>query len=472
MIVSTPIYHQALVEIEATTPHGVHAGHGDITHDVLLVRDANGLPYLPATGLAGVLRHLCHQKFGSNIEEALFGYARGNDGQTSRIQLTAGVVHDSENRPCEGLVEITSTDELLALLLQDKPLVRQRVRLNEQGSAAHTGKFDVTCIPAGVRYSFFVGFWSDSEQQSYFEELLQLIGSEGFRLGHGTRSGHGAFKVNRLDFARWDLTTEEGRTGYQQRPRSRSESHGLKPLMPVEVQDTLKVDIKLKAESGWRIGGGEQAFSGPDANGRLPDLLPQSEVCVLWTQNMAHLEPRKAVVPASSVKGALAHRFAYHYRCLTGQFLTQSDQAAEIEADNLQLEGVRELFGFASDADTEIGAAGKLLLDDLYLETPLVTRQTHNKIDHFTGGVINGALFEEEYFWQTPLTFSLRILQADSLSSQSREALKRTLDDLCEGFLPLGAGSSRGLGAFIATDTPIWSDQGQWIQQANSEEVA
>lgn len=471
MIISTPIYHQALVEIESTTPHGVHAGHGDITHDVLLVRDANGLPYLPATGLAGVLRHLCQQKFGADIEQALFGYARGNDGQTSRIQLTSGVVHDSANRPCESLIDLSPGDELLDLLLQEKPLVRQRVRLNEQGSAVHTGKFDVTCIPAGVRYSFFIGYWSDSELQGYFEELLQLLGSVGFRLGHGTRSGHGAFKVNRLDYARWDLTTKEGRNGYQQRSRSRAERHGLSPYILAEDQNLLKVDIKLTAESGWRIGGGEQAFSDPDANGRLPDLLPQSEVCVLWKQNTAHLEFKKAVVPASAVKGALAHRFAYHYRCLTGQFLTHSGQLSELEANNLQLEGVRELFGFASDGDAATGAAGKLLLDDIYLETPVVARQTHNKIDHFTGGVINGALFEEEYFWQTPLVLSLRILQADSLSSQSREALKRTLDDLCEGFLPLGGGSSRGLGAFVATSTPVWSDNGQWIQQTASTEI-
>lgn len=472
MIVSTPIYHQALVEIEATTPHGVHAGHGDMTHDVLLVRDANGLPYLPATGLAGVLRHLCLQQFGTDIEQDLFGYARGNDGQTSRIQLTAGVVHDSVNRPCEGLVDLASSDALLALLMEDKPLVRQRVKLNNQGAAVDNGKFDVTCIPAGVRYSFFIGYWSDSEQQGYFEQLLQLVGSVGFRLGHGTRSGHGAFKVNRLDYARWDLTTKAGRNGYQQRTRSRAERHGLVPYTLDKTQNCLQVDIKLKAEAGWRIGGGEQAFSEPDTNGRLPDLLPQSEVCVNWTQTKAHLEIKKAVVPASAVKGALAHRFAYHYRCLTGQFLTHTDQLSEVETNNLQLEGVQELFGFASDGDVATGAAGKLLLDDIYLDSPVTARQTHNKIDHFTGGVINGALFEEEYFWQTPLVLSLRILQADSLSSQSREALKRTLDDLCEGFLPLGAGSSRGLGVFVATDSLVWSDQGQWIQQADSTEIA
>jgi len=468
MIVSKPIYHQARVEIEALTPHGVHAGHGDTTHDVLLVRDANGLPYLPATGLAGVLRHLCREKYGEQLEQELFGYVKGEQGQASLVQLTAGVVHNQHNQPCEGLLNEPGHDAVLALLLQDKPLVRQRVRLNEMGSAAHTGKFDVTCVPAGVRYSFFIGYWSDESGREHFDRLLALLGSAGFRLGHGTRSGHGAFKVNQLQKASWDLTTVQGREGYLQRSRSRASSEGLADFILTESADNaLKADLQLKAESGWRIGGGEQAFSDPDERGKVPDLVPQSEARILWQGDKAVVVLKQPVVPASAVKGALAHRFAYHYRCLTGQFLNSAANA--VETDNQQLEGVKELFGFASDSDLS-GAAGALVIDDIYLDQPVVARQTHNKIDQFTGGVISGALFEEEFFWQTPLSLSLNILWPERISAQSRKALKRTLEDLCEGFLPLGAGCSRGLGAFIAQQGVKWSDQGNWIEGYDSKE--
>jgi CRISPR/Cas system CMR subunit Cmr4 (Cas7 group RAMP superfamily) len=199
----------------------------------------------------------------------------------------------------------------------------------------------------------------------------------------------------------------------------------------------------------------------------VPDLVPQSEARILWQGDKAVIVLKQPVVPASAVKGALAHRFAYHYRCLTGQFL--NSEASAVEMDNLQLEGVKELFGFASDSDLS-GAAGALVIDDIYLDQPVVARQTHNKIDQFTGGVISGALFEEEFFWQTPLSLSLNILRPERISAQSREALKRTLEDLCEGFLPLGAGGSRGLGAFIAQQGVKWSDQGNWIEGRDSKE--
>ena len=44
MMTNTAVYHYFRVVIQANTPHGIHQDHGDVTHDVLLLRDVNNLP--------------------------------------------------------------------------------------------------------------------------------------------------------------------------------------------------------------------------------------------------------------------------------------------------------------------------------------------------------------------------------------------------------------------------------------------
>ena len=458
MLVERSIYHHALIELEALTPHAIQAGRGDATHDVLLMRDPNGLPALPGTSLAGVLRSLYFQAVGEEKCNQLFGFAGRKGGRPSWIQVNAGLIHDSHNRPLEGLREDLEQDPLLGQLLDSKPLVRQRVSLNEKGAAKDTGKFDTTLIPAGARYTTLLSYWSDGsdEAEQAFAQLLTLMQSPAFRLGHGTRNGSGAFKVNSLFTHRWDLTQQDQAKDFQSFKRTRLNTQG---LTPVESSTQLEpnwstVKLELQAEAGWRVGGGEQAFSEPDANGKLPDLVPQSEKRIQWQGNQGQLVERQAVVPATALKGALAHRFAFHYRRLSGDFVQPHvDANLEQALDN---PGVREVFGYISDARDLNAQAGRLIINDLYLDSVQTARQIHNKIDRFTGGVIKGALFEEEVFWKTPLKLEITLLNSNSLSETSRQALMATLADLEAGWLPIGAGGSRGLGNFIATAPLEW----------------
>lgn len=448
MIADTPIFHYFRVALEAETPHGIHSGKGDITHDVLLVRDVNGLPAIPATSLAGVLRHLYTQHFGSQEAQQLFGYTLGDSGKLSALNVTWGLIHNSLNQPMEGIRQDLNNDPLLQILTEDKPLVRQRVRLNSLGSAVDTGKFDTTMIPAGARYSCFLSIWSDGseQQESSIERLLSLLGTSAFRLGHGTRAGQGAFKVLSIDGARWDLRTPQGQQGYRQRPRQRATLGNLAPIETAPLNDSaLRFTLQLTAEAGWRIGGGEQPFSQPDQQGRTPDLLPQSELCIRWNeQQQAELHKQQAVVPATAIKGALSHRLAFHYRRLNGNFAEQSPVVSHLECPVVQ-----EIFGTCNDTSNEqTGVAGRLIINDLYLDDTTATRQMHNRIDQFTGGVMNSALFEEELLWQTPLTLNLSLQHPEEISPLAKQALTLTLQDLTQGWLAIGAGGSRGHGCF------------------------
>lgn len=467
MIVTRPFYCLARVTLEALSAHGIHSGQGDSTHDVLLVRDANGLPALPGSSLAGVLRHAYRERHGQKAAGRLFGQL-GAEAQPSWLSVAWGLVHDSRNHPCEGLLDDSALKDPLLTLLQDsKPLVRQRVRLDHTGAASDGGKFDVTLIPAGVRYTCWLGYWCDDSEEArlHWQQLLALLSDEPLLLGHGTRSGNGHFRVQELLQARWDLRSAEGRQAYVNRPRSRRDSQGLQPLPVVAGQTSLHVELTLQAEAGWHIGGGERSLNEHE---KLPALLPQHEFSVQWQNDQAQLGEHYHLLPGSALKGALRHRVAYHYRCLTGDFAGMgSDPAPEA------CPAVVQLFGTAEE---DHGVAGLLLFEDLRLKGDS-TVLMHNRIDRFTGGVINGALFSEEVLWQTPLTVCIGTLHPQRLSevdSVARQALQRALEDLASGWLPLGAGGSRGLGVFSdpAGRGPQWSDGGAWINSVATMEAS
>lgn len=62
------------VVLEATTALAVGSGEKDITTDALVATDANGLPYLPGTTIAGVLRHTLAAALDVESIDQVFGH--------------------------------------------------------------------------------------------------------------------------------------------------------------------------------------------------------------------------------------------------------------------------------------------------------------------------------------------------------------------------------------------------------------
>lgn len=480
MIKERAIFCLSKIVLESQSAHGIQSGLGDTTHDVLLVRDANGLPALPGSSIAGVLRHRYREQFGKENEEAIFG----NLDHPSWLSIQWGVIHNANNQACEGLLyesEILD-DPILYKLKEDKPLVRQRVRLNSFGTTVDHGKFDTTLIPAGARYSTFISYWCDGTDISKARwEKLQSLLTQPLYMGHGTRSGSGLFNVIEHKNAIWDLRTEAGKEAYLARPRSRNEQTGLSPAQVEEGEKLLTVTIPIEAEGGFRIGGGEVSLLSTQINRtKIPDILPQHEIKIVWQGNKAKLSKIVHLIPGSAIKGAIRHRVAYHYRRLTGEFISASasHNRAMLARGAEESHAVRVLFGFSASEDknrddiSQVREAGCLIFNDIHIEDADVTALMHNKIDRFTGGVIGGALFEEEILWKPSIAIKINVLPyTTEIEPTVRQALQATLEDLASGLLPLGAGGSRGLGTFTLSEGKSidWSDGGKWaLQKENS----
>ncbi len=465
-----PFTHHAIarVVVETLTPLSLVTGHTQGIFDTALLRDANGLPTIPGTALAGVLRSLvrrCPPKIETvePIDRHLFGYQSGDGGQASRVQLSWASLLDSQGRTNTAIrTESGWNDPLLALAsrVDEQELRRDRVRIGHRGAAADTGHFDRSILPAGFRFAFELGFWhhNSPDDQACWEQLCQLLAHPLFRLGAATRSGLGRLRTVSVHRRSFDLKGHDTAdiTDYASLSIELHDTQGLQAWEPGRVSDPQLLDTRIVLEEPvdfWRIGGGDRPVG--RHQGHDPDLLPRQEPRVRWTAQGPHIDTH-VLIPASAVKGPLAHRSRFHVNCLQGRWAEEleaaTDQAAESEA-------VIWLFGSAKSggkrAGPETGMAGRVFLDDAFLQPdPAAAEQLmHNAIDRFTGGVRARMLFSEEVLNTGRIELPLLIDLAprhpdDAIHSDALAALRQSLEDLISGRLAIGAGASRGYGRF------------------------
>lgn len=550
------VLHLVRVSIEAISPLSPATGETGL-HDVVLNRDANGLPEIAGASIQGVLRHLYSRRFGEEKEQELFGH--GDEGEeegagaqsgagklpevkekvrTGRLFFGFAKVHDKNNRAVSSPLAATplldtTDDDILGRLGEEAPLVRDHVRLAHTHAVDGRGKFDRVAVPAGTRFSFEMSMWGAAGEvepdRLRLEELLSLMQHPAFRLGGATRRGYGGVKViaarhRAIDVSKADLAAL--RCLRQQAP-STLDAEDFEDLRLEQQPEPVTISVDLTPVGFWRVGAtglatrtgstGLKAQNSIVAN-RLPgrrakdvDAAPIREPRIDWSGDVATWEQPRAlrasddasastdvrwpkdaretlVVPASAIKGPLAHRAVFHWNRLlrpkpvTVDDLANDARAALAEKDPQKREedltDVRRkvekcaqrsaalvaLLGTEKDKANEAegrgekGAASRVLVDDIQVEVgeDEIGVLDHNSIDRFTGGVRNSILYSEEVVFLRPqqkLMVRIRILPEPKLRhgaeqpmstadrALARRALVEALRDLCEGRLALGAKS-------------------------------
>ena len=475
-LIERSVFHIARIVVETLTPLSIAAGAADGVHDNLLVRDANGLPTIPGSSFAGVLRHLYADVYTEDEADALFGVARlGGDVDSespSLVHTSWGCIHDSQDIPVQGLLDPDAgwkTDAALKDALQAIPVKRDHVKLTEKGVASTKGmaKFDRVSLTAGHRFSLELSLWSDpNNDQSVdprWSKLLNLLAHHGFRLGGKTRSGLGKLAIERCFEGVFPLDAESGEEstkgleGFQNLGQDLANVTGL-----VDYKDklsssrsALQMQVSLTPEAGgFRIGSGTQTLD-PKSDA---DMVTITEQRLQWSPaNKASLKDREILIPASGIKGALRHRTAYYYLLLKRKADPDSNNDEVLKSGIDQIPTITELFGFTAQDDNGITITrpGKVLIDDVYLPVKPGNTMTlaHNSIDRFTGGVRNHMLYFEEVVTQKDsFDFYLTIVNdkdKEKIDVDIIKALEMAVTDLGKGRLALGAGSGRsGTGYF------------------------
>ena len=281
--------------------------------------------------------------------------------------------------------------------------------------------------------------------------MLALFHDPRFRLGGLTRRGHGAVKLVLAQCMqrRFNLAQREDLEAYLNHNTSLSEAPNNwqpfpEPKKAPSSDKLITATIPFQPEGYWMFGGGHD-------DTHQADMAPVTGTRIQWDEKGSGHPVQGYLIPATGIKGALAHRLAFHYNALTGIFADRVPLEELKNHTGSENSAVSALFGQACEDDH--GHRGHVLIDDLFIpdgDKPKDQLVHHVAIDRFTGGARAGALFTERPFWQGPeatkLAITLTWPQDAPLDEKMKAAWGRTLQDLAEGHLQVGAGSGRGHG--------------------------
>ena len=145
-------------------------------------------------------------------------------------------------------------------------------------------------------------------------------------------------------------------------------------------------------------------------------------------------------IPGTSVKGVLRHQCERILHAL-GRGVTMTDK----------------LFGYSNDK-TKKSHKGRVLVNEVYFDTAYTQEEQHRiRVDRFTGGVMNGALFADHPLRNTKgktLTFPLHIRIKDCSDSEAGLAML-LVKDLMTGQVTMGANRTIGCGRIRGNSVTI-----------------
>lgn len=454
---------------EAKTPLAVSSGENSLLTDQFVVKDVNGLPYIPGTTIAGIVRHALRDR---HIDDSFFGFQDNDKGEGSRIIFSSANMVGGDGRIVDGLMEKIDFSSDFYKYFTTLP-VRQHVRINDKGVAEKYGKFDEEIVYQGCRFSFEIEMLAESENDKAFEEILSELYSSVIRIGGGSRSGFGEILMLKEKCKKIVLDLRVGAdlcTYLEKTSGLNDEFWNSVPKIVFTVNsDTgwTKYELSMTASDFFLCGSG---FGDDVAN-----ISPVSESVIVWDEGIPHFEENKILIPGSSIKGALSHRIAFYYNksknitietlekpesvelLKTGGYLPFSSFTGKDINDRKRLvtlynPAVRGLFG-CSVNNKDIVRGHVLISDVIKVDVAINDRKkllNHISIDRFTGGTIAGALFSEHVvsgrqdiyvfkFW-----VDNNVLQMPDI----KNAWDNALEDLKNGMLPLGGGVNRGHGRF------------------------
>lgn len=436
--------------IESNAPLAIHTGDNEVGRDTQLATDWNNLPYIPATSIVGVWRSIISsdKDLSTNVE---YWFGRSDKtSEASKFTITDALLLDQNAELNFGILSPTdiSKDSVYKYFSnQHNYINRERTSINSRSVAKGESKFDVAMLPKGLRFSFDVEAIIDSKDEDELKKLIKAFSDHDFTLGSNSSNGFGSFIIKGFKKLIIDMSQIENK--YQ-------EIYDFRNLekTPINVFDDQYinfqvnsdlgtkfeplVDMELEAEDSWRIGN----LNRNNVSGSY------KEDYVDWS-NGFHIK-NQIIIMGSSIKGILRHRTLYHYLKLKNIyaeniFPTTNNFCFDLRRDfkNYNLDGFVDLFGNSSSDETVIS---KLVVKDVVVKVNQQDRitRTHNKIDVFSGGTMTSALFTEERLYKPKFNLKIFIMKDYQFKDQEiKQALKNTICDIKDGFLPIASGTGR-----------------------------
>ncbi len=447
-----------------------HFGNGDadaLTDMPLLVDEVNQEPFLPGTSIAGALRNYLRERSlgygkkeeGDSLASTLFGGYRGNDegaqsplivfdapGHSAGIELRDGVAIDSETR-----------------------------------TAADEKKFDMQLLAAGSTFDLRFELAVNKESKQLLNALATALqGLEDGQITLGARKRRGFGQVTVKDWHVWKFNLSEPKellawlASERNWKNSRTELTG-KSLLEKLGSSVSSVDKRKSAHltATFSIDGTLMIRSGFGASDSGPDM-------VHLHSPRAGKKERVPVIPGTSWAGVLRQQALKIARTVSNNLEAPVDNnGRKVFKDKEKKKPllmadvfVDRMFGpSAIERGNKDVKASRVHIKESEIIDSNSLVMTRVKIDRFTGGAYESALFSEQPAIgknETRITLDLELRDPKSVELGLVLLL---LKDLWTGDLPIGGESGVGRGRLKGLSAVFSASEGDWNFTANGDKV-
>ncbi|MDG2616072.1 RAMP superfamily CRISPR-associated protein [Thermoleptolyngbya sichuanensis XZ-Cy5] len=403
------------------SPTCLGSGDADSPTDMPLLRDSiSQRALLTGSSIAGALRNYLRDyehdygagEASNDLATDLFGAMRRDD--------------DGDQSPLIAYDAISSTVPTLEL--------RDGVKIDSKtGTASDKAKYDLEVLAAGTEFPLQFELLIDrqADQPKLLQGLaiaLQGLENGEITLGMKKRRGFGRCQVSQWQVWDFDLTDPVQSRQWVEYDHW---TEGFLPEPPVKqssILDALKVSLdelqdqrdRLILQATFAINGSLLIRSGQASIGRAPDVVQ------LKSYRNGELKP---VLSGTSLAGVLRHRAER----IVNTLVDSGGSANSLISD---------LFGDVNER-AKTAKSSRLIVQEAEINNTHDLVQNRIAIDRFTGGALQGALFDEQPIFGGEFTMCIELRQPKNYEIG---LLLLLLKDLWTGDLPVGGESSIGRG--------------------------
>lgn len=414
------------IPMQTYSPLRISSGVDDGITDILVLKDKKGKAFIPGTSITGVLRAKMSNIYGDRAVDRLFG-SIDDDGNQSMINISDIVLENAK------------------IINRDGIKIDSFTGVSKQGA-----KFDFEAIDKGATGDLYIEVTLResclSEQNkpniSYrkehkdfamngdvYGELTATIAdilTEGINVGSLTTKGYGKIKSKEpVKMYVFDFKNPQGAMKWWQYLNEgilQDVAYTGNNSVTVVSEEDFVMQMEFALTSSMII--------------RDYDVDTDDEKEKISAVQMKSGED--FVIPATSIKGVLKSRAC--------KILMNLNHHDEQEAEDF----LDKLMGRETDNKEDKGQKSRLYIDEVYIRPNILhsKKQSRNRIDRFTGGTIDSALFTDKPIWQTDKSKATIAINLQVQNCDEKEAglMLLVMKDLWLGDLAIGGNKAIGKG--------------------------
>lgn len=398
------------IEFKLASPLAIGASES-VNTDKDVMRNSKGVPYIPASALAGVCRAALD---GKECNINIWGDVK-TKGETDEVAIESSLIFSDANIIPEDVDKYYVS-------------VRDGVALDEYKTAIAGAKFDMEVLEPGVRFVTYIEqTFTDENDEACACKIADLFASGNICFGGKTMRGYGAIS---------DVKIHAGVVRFDGKVSTYDDikSINLKDWISAGVDDIGKYLGEYNAKKSDEIISirlGLKQVGGISIRKYTTDIYETSDISAPDQEQLTN-HNGNPVVPGTSWAGAFEHQI----KKLVGEY--------NIEDIN----GWKESFGYCINGKR---AKSKVRFSESEIKGATEKIVSRTAIDRFTGGAADKALFTEKTYYNGETSLEISFAKGFKMDERLAKAFAAAITDLHLGIMAVGGETSIGRGMFKIT---------------------